>query len=112
MPSTNGLHSGYSTFQTNLLTIPSQVLYLFNNLALAYLSRLLNERLLTASISLWWLLILFIALVELSDHTNRWVRWVVISLVQAYPYNHPILVSMNSVGCAGLASEGALTGVR
>ncbi|KAL1406737.1 hypothetical protein Q8F55_006141 [Vanrija albida] len=87
---------GYSTFQTNLLTIPSQVLYLINNLALAYLSRLLNERLLTASITMWWLLILFIALVELSDDASRWARWAVISLVQAYPYNHPILVSMNS----------------
>lgn len=91
---------GFSTFQTNLLTIPYMVLFIIFNLSLAWLSRRTNQRLITASIQPWWHFILLIALITIPDNTSRWAKWAVLTLFQGYPYAHPILVSLNS-GNAG-----------
>lgn len=77
--------SGYSTFQTNLLTIPSYVLFITFNLSLAFLSKRVKERLLLCSITPIWIITLLIALVTIPDDTNKWAKWAILSLVQAYP---------------------------
>lgn len=76
---------GYSTFQTNLLSIPSSILTIIGNLSLAFTTKKRNERLLTASIGSWWLLITFIVLVTLPDTINKWSKWVVLTLVVGFP---------------------------
>ncbi|QRV97941.1 major facilitator superfamily transporter [Ceratobasidium sp. AG-Ba] len=87
---------GFSTFNTNLLTIPSSVLFIINNLLLAQLSRITGERSIVSSLGNVWILPLFIALAVLPDHTNPWIRFVVLTLLIGYPYPHPILVGWNS----------------
>lgn len=77
--------SGYTTFETNMLAIPAQVLFIFGNLALAFSAKRFKERILLSSLAGWWTLILLIVLVHLPDNTGKWVKWVVLSLTQAYP---------------------------
>ncbi|KAM0787041.1 hypothetical protein ACM66B_006307 [Microbotryomycetes sp. NB124-2] len=87
---------GYSTFHTNLLLIPSGVFFIFQNLWLSWTSRRFNERSLFASLGNVWILGFLIALVAIPSDTNRWVKYALLSLVVAWPYPHPILVSWNS----------------
>jgi hypothetical protein len=79
---------GYSTIQTNLLSIPSSVLTIIFNLSLAYTANKRNERILTASVGSWWLLIMFIALINLPDTTSKWAKWAVLTLIVGYPVRH------------------------
>ncbi|ORY90758.1 major facilitator superfamily domain-containing protein [Leucosporidium creatinivorum] len=87
---------GFSTFNTNLLVIPGQVLFIINNLALSFLSRAVNERTFIASLGSWWMFILMIALVAIPDSTSAWGKYVILMLITGYPYAHPIIVSWNS----------------
>ncbi|PWN48110.1 MFS general substrate transporter [Violaceomyces palustris] len=96
---------GFSTFQTNLLTIPSGVLFIIGNLGLAYSSKKLNERTLVASITAWWHFILLIVLVLIPDGTNKWAKWAILSLFVGYPYCHPLLVSMNSMNAGSVRTR-------
>ncbi|KAK4687874.1 hypothetical protein P7C73_g2242, partial [Tremellales sp. Uapishka_1] len=88
---------GFNTFHTNLLVIPSYVLVMTNNLALAFTSKKVKERTLVASIGSWWQLIFLIVLVTIPDSTGKWTKWAILTLFIGYPYAHPILVSMNSM---------------
>lgn len=74
---------GFSTFHTNLLIIPSQVLFIINNLGLTFLSRAFDERTLIASLGSWWQLILMIAIVAIPDSTSAWGKYAVLSLILA-----------------------------
>lgn len=76
---------GYTTFQTNLLTIPSSVLHIFMNLGLAYASKLRKEHLGTASVGSWWLLFTMIAAVLIPDSTSKWAKWALLSLIVGWP---------------------------
>ncbi|KAN0062857.1 hypothetical protein ACQY0O_004678 [Thecaphora frezii] len=96
---------GFSTFQTNLLTIPSSLFFIINNLSLAFLSKKLNERTLIASICAWWHLILLIVLVTIPDDTSKWAKWFILSLFVGYPYCHPILVSMTSMNSGSVRTR-------
>ncbi|KAG8740042.1 hypothetical protein FRC10_004800 [Ceratobasidium sp. 414] len=99
---------GFGTLNTNLLTIPSSVLFIINNLLLAQpnipannglspqLSRITNERSIVACLGSFWLLSLLIALAVLPDDTNAWIRFALVTLLLGYPYAHPILVGWNS----------------
>jgi hypothetical protein len=93
LPST----SGFNTFHTNLLTIPSAILFILNNLGLSFSSKRFKDRLGIASIGSWWQFIFLIVLVVIPDGTNKWAKWAILSLLLAYPYAHPILVSMQSM---------------
>ncbi|ODN83951.1 hypothetical protein L198_07650 [Cryptococcus wingfieldii CBS 7118] len=95
----------FTTFQTNMLIIPSNVLFIIFNLALAFTSRKLKERLLTSSIQPIWHLVLLIALVTLSDDASRWVKWAILTLFMGYPYCHPIMVSMNSMNAGSVRTR-------
>ncbi|KAK4061891.1 hypothetical protein Trihar35433_9491 [Trichoderma harzianum] len=88
---------GFDTFQTNLLTIPSTVLHVFTMLALTYLAEAWSELTLTALIGQIWLLPFLIYLnVVNTTEVNKWVFWVVVTLLLAYPNAHPIQVAWNS----------------
>ncbi|RSH92087.1 hypothetical protein EHS25_008499 [Saitozyma podzolica] len=96
---------GYSTFQTNLLTIPSYVLFIIMNLSLAFTSKRVKERVGLSSLSSCWILIFLIVLITIPDNTNKWAKWAVLSLLQGYPYPHPILVSMNSMNAGSVRTR-------
>ncbi|ODO03003.1 hypothetical protein I350_05847 [Cryptococcus amylolentus CBS 6273] len=90
----------FTTFQTNLMTIPGNVISIIFTLIPAYISKRVNERLIIASFNPIWMLPFIIGLIYAPDDLNRWVRWVLITLTVSHPSSHPIIVSMNS-GNAG-----------
>lgn len=87
---------GFTTFHTNLLTIPAYVLFIINLLALTWLSEKFNERFLLGSISQLWALPLLIALECLPATRSHWVTYVLTILLFAQPYAHAILVAICS----------------
>ncbi|KAH8647783.1 major facilitator superfamily domain-containing protein [Xylariales sp. PMI_506] len=87
---------GFSTFQANLLAIPSQFLFAINLLVLSWLSKKLNERAIIASLSNIWILPWLIALVSLPANSSPWVRYGVLTGLLSYPYCHAILVGWNA----------------
>ncbi|AAW42552.2 transporter, putative [Cryptococcus deneoformans JEC21] len=95
----------FTTFQTNLLTIPSNVLFILMNLGVSFLSKRLKERLMVTTVQPFWHLTFLIVIVALPDDANRWVKWVVTSLLLGFPYCHPILVSMNSMNAGSVRTR-------
>jgi predicted MFS family arabinose efflux permease len=96
---------GFNTFQTNLLTIPSSVLGLCLNLSISFTSKALNERAFVGSIGSIWQFVLMLALVLIPDDTQRWGKYALLSLLVAYPYAHPILVSWNSANSGSVRTR-------
>lgn len=83
---------GFNTFTTNLLTIPSSVLFIINLLWLTKLSEVIKQRSLVAMIAPIWVLPLLVSLEVLPADVNRWIPYVITTLLVGYPYCHAILV--------------------
>lgn len=86
----------FSTFETNLLTIPAYVLFIIQLLAVTWLSQRVNERLFICAGSQVYNLVVLIALRTIPDSTGAWPRWVLLTLLVGSPYIHAILVAMTS----------------
>jgi hypothetical protein len=88
---------GFNTFQTNLLTIPSSVLFILQLLFWTWLSEKLNQRLFIGLISQIWTIPLLIALETLPAHFHgaNWVRFAIASLIVGYPYAHAMLGTLD-----------------
>jgi hypothetical protein len=84
---------GFNTFQTNLLTIPSSVLFIIQLLFWTWLSERINQRLVIGLISQLWAIPLLIALETLPTefHGAKWARFALSSLAVGYPYAHAML---------------------
>ncbi|PWY95419.1 MFS general substrate transporter [Aspergillus sclerotioniger CBS 115572] len=95
---------GFSTFNTNLLTIPYSVGHIICLLALTRLSEWLNERTFVSMIQVIWTLPCIIALRFWSGTmTNAWGTYAIVTALLCYPYCHAILVgwcskNSNNVG--------------
>ncbi|KAJ9611995.1 hypothetical protein H2200_003590 [Cladophialophora chaetospira] len=87
---------GFSTFNANLLTIPSQFLFGVNLLIISRISEWVNERSLVSSTSNIWIFPWLVALVALPATTSSWVRYALLTGLLSYPYCHAILVAWNS----------------
>ena len=90
---------GFSTFDSNMLSIPSAVLQIILMLALAKSSEYFDERTLHCVIGEFWILPLLAALLALPSHGHPWARFTLTTMVSGYPYFHPILsawISENS----------------
>ncbi|EJT97231.1 MFS general substrate transporter [Dacryopinax primogenitus] len=87
---------GFGTFNSNLLTIPSSVLFIINLLLVTQLSRRVNERSFVSAIGNLWSIPLLVALAVLPDTANSWVRYVILTLLLGYPYVHAIVVGWAS----------------
>jgi hypothetical protein len=64
--------------------------------ATAYLSELINSRVLSTVTLQIWTLPLLIALYTFDASTSRWAYYVVVTLIAGYPYIHPIQVAWAS----------------
>ncbi|KAH3668225.1 hypothetical protein OGAPHI_001979 [Ogataea philodendri] len=88
---------GFSTFQSNLLTIPSYVIHIILLLGLTWLTERVNERiLLCLSQPLWIVPLMGILRWWGGANVNKWGTYVVVTLIMGSPYIHAIMVSMCS----------------
>jgi hypothetical protein len=87
---------GFSTFHTNLLTIPAYVLFIGNLLFWTWVSERTNQRFLTGLISQIWSLPLLVTLEVLPVGTSQWVKWALSVLLVRAPYAHAINVAITS----------------
>ncbi|KAL5495055.1 hypothetical protein ACEPAI_517 [Sanghuangporus weigelae] len=72
---------GFTTTQTNLLTIPSTIIGLVNMISAAYFSEIVNSRVLATVVLQFWALPLLIALYTFTEQTSPWVYFVVVTLI-------------------------------
>ena len=89
---------GFGTFETNLLTIPSSVLFIIQLIFWTWLSERLNQRFALGLISQLWTIPLLVALEVLPKkfaHAN-WVRYAISSLIVGYPYAHAALGTLKA----------------
>jgi hypothetical protein len=82
---------GYSTFDSNMLSIPSAALQIILMLALAKSSEYFGERTFHCFIGELWSLPLLAALLGLPAGGNDWGRFVLTTMISGYPYFHPIV---------------------
>ncbi|KAJ6520345.1 major facilitator superfamily domain-containing protein [Mycena sanguinolenta] len=87
---------GFTTTQSNLLTIPSTVCGLVMLLFCAYLSEIIDSRVGATIILQFWALPLLIALYTFTSSTSQWVYFAVVTLITGFPYVHPIQVAWAS----------------
>lgn len=86
----------FSTFQSNLLSIPAYLLFICQLLFWTYLSEKLNQRFLVCLSSQIWSLPLLMFLEYMPAETGQWIRYVVTTLLVGHPYVHAILVAITS----------------
>lgn len=84
---------GFTTTQSNLLTLPSPSLGLLNLLITSYFAERIQSRVLGCLILQIWALPLLIALRSFGLTTNQWDYYIVVTLITAFPYIHPIQVA-------------------
>ena len=70
---------GFSTTETNLLSIPSTVIGLVNMMGAAYFSEIVDSRVLATVYLQFWALPLLIALYTFTRSTSQWVYFAVVS---------------------------------
>lgn len=82
---------GFSTFETNLLTIPAYVLFLIQLLAWTWVSEKWNNRMMIVMVSQVWCFPLILALLLLPNGASPWAWYACSALVVGHPYVHAIL---------------------
>ncbi|RHZ54231.1 putative MFS transporter [Aspergillus thermomutatus] len=84
---------GFSTFDANMLSIPSAALQIILMLALSKSSDFFKERTFHCVIGELWSLPLLAALLALPAHGYNWPRFAITTMISGYPYFHPIVSS-------------------
>lgn len=87
---------GFSTFHTNLLTIPSSVAWIILVFGVTFLSRRLDQRALVCLIPQIWALVFLTAIATIPAGSSAWVKYGLISALVSEWYVHPIIVAWNS----------------
>ncbi|KAE9366618.1 MFS general substrate transporter [Stipitochalara longipes BDJ] len=88
---------GFSTFNTNLLTIPSSVAHIITLIIITRLSEWFNERTLVSMLQPLWTLPCLIALRWWPGSLHQaWGTYALVSVLLSYPYCHAILVAWTS----------------
>ncbi|KII91646.1 hypothetical protein PLICRDRAFT_51782 [Plicaturopsis crispa FD-325 SS-3] len=96
---------GFSTFQTNLLSIPYSAAGIITMYGITLISETFNERSLVASMEDLWSLPFLIALYLLPANPNQWVYFGVATGLLSYPYTHPVQVGWCSRNAGAVASR-------
>lgn len=84
---------GFSSFNTNMLTIPSAILQIITMLGLSWSSGYFNERAFHCIFGEAWIMPMLIAMLTLPDGGHEWSRYSLVTLISGYPYFHPIVSS-------------------
>ena len=97
---------GFTTFETNLLVIPSQLLHVVNMLALTYLSEAIGQLSLVALIQQIWA-IPFLLWLRFADATSvsKWTVWMVMTVFLGNPYGMLLLFPMLGLESRGRTNE-------
>lgn len=88
--------AGFDTFQTNLLSIPSYVIFIIQLLAWTRLSEKINQRFLLGAAAEIYNLIMVLALEFLPAKASPWSKWVLSTLLVGSPYIHAVIVAITS----------------
>ncbi|CAK7564628.1 MAG: hypothetical protein SEPTF4163_002523 [Sporothrix epigloea] len=89
--------AGFSTFNVNLLAIPSSVFHIITLILLTRLSDYLKERTFVAMLqSIWTLPCVFALRFWPGLLHNRWGTYALVTVLLSYPYCHAILVGWTS----------------
>ncbi|KAF8588151.1 allantoate permease [Ramaria rubella] len=96
---------GFSTFQTNLLTIPSTIAGIFTLLGITLLSEVVNDRSIISMAEDIWALPCLVALYTLPANPNPWIYFAVATVLLSYPYTHAIQVGWCSRNAGAVASR-------
>ncbi|KAI0699336.1 MFS general substrate transporter [Cerioporus squamosus] len=96
---------GFSTTQTNLLSVPSKVIGLFTLLIFCYLSEIIDSRVGATVLLQVWALPLLIALYTFTEQTSSWVYFVVVTLITGFPYVHPVQVAWASTNSYSVSTR-------
>ncbi|KAK4448891.1 major facilitator superfamily domain-containing protein [Podospora aff. communis PSN243] len=83
---------GFGTFDSNLLSIPTQVIGAITMLTLTYYSEIWNTRTYLAIFGQLWLLPNVIALLSLPDNVAAWAKFAVLTVLLSYPSAHAMHV--------------------
>jgi len=83
---------GFDTFDSNLLSIPTQVAGTFTMLGLTYASEIFNERAYFGIFSQIWLLGNVLALLLLPNNVPVWSKFAVLTVLLSYPSAHAMHV--------------------
>ncbi|KAI0095223.1 major facilitator superfamily domain-containing protein [Irpex rosettiformis] len=87
---------GFSTIQSNLLSIPSTVIGGLTLLMAGYFSEMINSRVAATIILQIWALPLLVVLYTFNQQTSQWVYYAVVTLITGFPYVHPVQVAWAS----------------
>ncbi|KAL4753318.1 hypothetical protein BDW72DRAFT_210477 [Aspergillus terricola var. indicus] len=87
---------GFTTFQTNLLTIPAAVVSITTMITTTWLAERTNQRLLFGAAIEIWYLVLLVALQTLPEKSMPWPRFAILTLIVGGPSLHPVLVALTS----------------
>lgn len=96
---------GFNTFDTNLLTIPSQALGIVTMFLITLVSEFVNERSIVSMMEDLWTLPFLVALYALPSNPNPWIFFAVLTGLLSYPYTHPIQVGWCSRNAGAVASR-------
>jgi len=95
---------GFSTFNSNLMTIPSSVLFIIMNLALTRLAQLTVKRAFVILLTPIWFLILLIPL-EVLPASARWSKYAILTLLIGYPFSSPIILGWGAANSGSVRSR-------
>ncbi|KAL4874400.1 major facilitator superfamily domain-containing protein [Aspergillus karnatakaensis] len=87
---------GFTTFQTNLLVIPSAAIAIITMIGTTWAAERTNQRLLFGAGVEIWNLVLLIALQTLPEKSMPWPRWAILTLLVGGPNIHPVVVALTS----------------
>jgi hypothetical protein len=87
---------GFDTFETNLLIIPANVLFIIQLIFWTWLSERVNQRFLIGCLSQLWSFPILIALILIPANASAWVKWTLSSLLVGHVYVHAIIVAITS----------------
>ncbi|KAG2130499.1 allantoate permease [Suillus cothurnatus] len=95
----------FSTFDTNLLTIPYQALGIVTMFLITLISEFVNERSIVSMMEDVWTLPFLVALYALPSSPNPWIFFAVVTGLLSYPYTHAIQVGWCSRNAGAVASR-------
>ncbi|KAL4926983.1 putative transporter [Aspergillus undulatus] len=96
---------GFSTFQTNLMTIPAYALFIINLLVWTWVSERWNIRFFLGIGAEIWCLVPLIALAVLPDGSSPWALWILNVILIGAPYVHAIVVAMTSRNAGSVSTR-------